>query len=347
MNSDSIKNVLTNLGYKLLDCGNHWRTSALYRGGSNPTALCVYKDSGTWIDYVNNSNALPLKTLVSATINSNDDKDIKKAMGDFTAPSSPIKTSQKKSKHEKTYPDSCLDKLLPHYSFYKNKGISEEILQDLKGGLATQGSMYQRFVFPIYSKDSLIHGFSGRDMSKKPNKAKWKHMGSKTSWIYPYFVKSNGVSLTADSINEKGFVILVESIGDMIQLRESGIYNVLVSFGTSISSTLLCFLVGMNPKKIFISFNNDLDKEENRGEIGAVKSYLKLIKHFDPKKVCISLPTKNDFGDMTPEEVRSWINSLSHDFKDCSSIYNERIKYYLSKGSISNSTIPKKYLTIQ
>ena len=59
MSADNIKNVLSNLGYKLVDCGNHWRTSALYRGGNNPTALCVYKDSGTWIDYVNYSNALP------------------------------------------------------------------------------------------------------------------------------------------------------------------------------------------------------------------------------------------------------------------------------------------------
>ena len=138
-------------------------------------------------------------------------------MGDIKTSRSSTTLIDKKSKHEKIYPESCLSKLLPHYSFYKNKGISEDILRDLKGGLATEGSMYQRFVFPIYNKDFLIHGFSGRDMSNNPNKAKWKHMGSKTSWIYPYYVKSNGFSLTAESIKEKGFIILVESIGDMIQ----------------------------------------------------------------------------------------------------------------------------------
>lgn len=347
MSAENIKNILTNLGYKLVDCGNHWRTSALYRGGSNPTALCVYKDSGTWIDYVQNSNALPLKTLVAATINSNDDLDIKKAMGGIGVLPQKTDSLNTKNKHEKIYPESSLERLLPHYSFYKEKGISEQVLQELKAGLATQGSMYQRFVFPIYNKNFLIHGFSGRDMSGKPDRAKWKHMGSKTSWVYPYYVKSNGFSLTAESIKEKGFVILVESIGDMIQLRESGINNVIVSFGTSISSYLLCFLVGINPKKIFISFNNDSDKKENRGQIGAIKSYLKLIKHFDSKKVCISLPTKNDFGDMSSPEIHSWSSSLSYEFEDCSSIYNDLINQYISEGHISKSSVPKKYINIQ
>ena len=345
MSAENIKNALTNLGYKLVDCGNHWRTSALYRGGNNPTALCVYKDTGTWIDYVKNSNALPFKSLISATIKSHDDADISKIIGNESFTSSTSNNTSNKSKHEKIYPESSLSRLLPHYSFYKDKGISEDVLSSLKGGLATQGSMYQRFVFPIYNKDSLIHGFSGRDMTGK-KQSKWKHSGSKTSWIYPFFVKTNGISLTEESIKEKGFVILVESIGDMLQLRECGINNVIVSFGTSISSVLLCFLVGINPSKIFISFNNDLDKPENRGEIGALKSYLKLIKHFDKGKVCISLPSKNDFGDMSKSEIDSWTSSLSLDFEDCSSMYNDIISSYISSGNISKSSVPKKYISI-
>ena len=34
-----------------------------------------------------------------------------------------------------------------------------------KGGLATEGAMYQRFVFPIYNDEQKICGFSGRDMT--------------------------------------------------------------------------------------------------------------------------------------------------------------------------------------
>ena len=34
MTADKIKHILTNLGYKLSDFGNHWRTSALFTEGA-------------------------------------------------------------------------------------------------------------------------------------------------------------------------------------------------------------------------------------------------------------------------------------------------------------------------
>ena len=46
------RDVLEELGYKLVDCGDSWRTSAIYRGGDNPTAVKVYKNTGVWTDYV-------------------------------------------------------------------------------------------------------------------------------------------------------------------------------------------------------------------------------------------------------------------------------------------------------
>lgn len=64
MNSDEIKNSLEKLGYTLKDFGNHWRTKALYRGGDNPTAIKVYKNSGVWQDYVQGHSSMPLVKLV-------------------------------------------------------------------------------------------------------------------------------------------------------------------------------------------------------------------------------------------------------------------------------------------
>ena len=81
MTVQKIKSVLEELGYKLSDSGSHWRTSALYRGGSNPTALKIYKDSGVWVDYVEESKFLPLKSLVSATLQTNDSEVIKRVLG--------------------------------------------------------------------------------------------------------------------------------------------------------------------------------------------------------------------------------------------------------------------------
>ena len=121
MTSDKIKDILTNLGYKLTDCGNHWRTNALYRG-KNPTAVQVYKDSGVWVDYVKDSKALPLEYLVQTTLQTNDKEEIKKIVGgyDFSINRTEI-VERPKLTMEKTYPDSILNKLLPHYKFYNKK----------------------------------------------------------------------------------------------------------------------------------------------------------------------------------------------------------------------------------
>ena len=77
MNSDEIKNSLEKLGYTLKDFGNHWRTKALYRGGDNPTAIKIYKNSGVWQDYVQGDSSLPLVKLAELTLQTKDPKIIK------------------------------------------------------------------------------------------------------------------------------------------------------------------------------------------------------------------------------------------------------------------------------
>jgi len=52
MDNTNIEEVLTSLGYKLTDRGSYWQTSAVFRDGNNNTAIQIYKDSGVWKDYV-------------------------------------------------------------------------------------------------------------------------------------------------------------------------------------------------------------------------------------------------------------------------------------------------------
>lgn len=345
MTSDKIKNILSDLGYKLSDFGNHWRTNALYRGGKNPTALQIYKDSGVWVDYVKNSNHLPLESLIEATLQTNDPKIIKKVTGglDFTL-DRVHNIELPKLDMEKIYPESILNRLLPHYKFYNDKGISSEVLSYLRSGLATEGAMYQRYVFPIYNSDSCIHGFSGRNMSKTSvDRPKWKHMGKKSTWIYPYYV--NGANNEVQqSIEEKDYVILVESIGDLLSLHEAGIKNVLVTFGTSLSSSMICFLVSLSCKKIVLSLNNDSDKSTNRGFVGALKSYLKLLNYFSKNSITIHLPTKNDFGDMSLSSIGDWLQALESNLNsNKSNCYKDKILSYIDSGEISKSLYKKKF----
>ena len=77
-NNLDVKSVLEDMGYKLVDCGDSWRTSAIYRGGDNPTAVKVYKNTGVWTDYVHDNKSMPLAALIQKTLNTNDPKILNK-----------------------------------------------------------------------------------------------------------------------------------------------------------------------------------------------------------------------------------------------------------------------------
>ena len=311
ISSPKIKSILEELGYQLSDKGSYWQCAALYRNGDNKTAVQIYKDTGAWKDYVANTPFMPFKQLLVLTLNSNDPKDLEKYL---SKDESFFLTENAREKNEKLYmediyPEESLKKLLPHYKFYNNRGISDSILKQLKGGYATKNQMYQRFVFPIYNEYGQIHGFSGRDMSGKEGRPKWKHIGKKNNWVYPAYVKQDkGIFL--DDIKED-YVIIVESIGDCLNLIENGFRNVLVSFGLDISSKLLCAIVRFSFKKVILSFNNDSQSSENRGMNAAIKNYLKLLNYFDANDVKICLPTKNDFGEMGKDDFIKWKKKLT------------------------------------
>jgi hypothetical protein len=73
-----LKNSLESLGYNLRECGSFWRSSAIYRGGDNATALKIYKNSGVWTDFADGDKSYPIKRLISLTLNTKDDSVIDK-----------------------------------------------------------------------------------------------------------------------------------------------------------------------------------------------------------------------------------------------------------------------------
>jgi hypothetical protein len=306
MTSEKIKQSLIDLGYKLLDRGSYWQTNAIFRNGDNKTAIQIYKDTGVWKDYVQGSQFSPFQRLVEITLGTNDSNEVKKYLEEELDSFYTRKASEEKIEMEEIYPPDCLDKLLPHYKFYNDKGISDETLKFFKGGYATTGQLNKRFVFPIYNEHKQIHGFSGRDMIKAENRPKWKHIGKKKNWVYPLHVDES----TRESINNSKQVILVESIGDLLNLREFGLTNCLVTFGLDLSPKLICALVALAPGRVIFSFNNDSNKNSNRGLEACMKNYLKLLTYFEPDKLAICLPTANDFGDMNEDDFKTWKKKL-------------------------------------
>lgn len=328
IDKEKIESILIDLGYTLDDRGDYWQTSAVYRGGDNRTAVQIYKDSGVWKDYVQETGFLPFKALVEKSCEGATKEEldsILKGLGD--KPSS-------KPKHEpietdEIFKEKDLEKLLPHYSFYNKKGISDSTLKKLKGGLSTRGQMYQRFIFPIYNEYRQIIGFAGRDMINKEGRPKWKHIGKKTKWVYPL----HNLSTNNEPKWNNAEIVLVESIGDFLSIYENTKLKCLTTFGLDVSPALISALISLSPKLIIISTNNDESSPENRGLNAAIKNYLKLLEFFDPDKIKICLPTQNDFGDMSTEDYNTWEaklgniklkNQCKYIFKKAKELYKEK-----------------------
>ena len=311
------RELLEPLGFRLRDCGAYWQANAAFRGGDNPTAIQIYKDTGVWRDYVNGGTPLPFKLLLEKMGVTNPET--------YVSTVNVVKQEDEEArvKIPKLYDQSCLSRLLPHYSFYNKRGILDSTLELYRSGMAVGGKMYQRYVFPVFNESGKIQGFSGRDMSNK-DRAKWKHLGQKKNWLYPFFMRDKDGKSTMDDkcVDFSKECFIIESNGDSLSMSQNGLKNHFVAFGAKLSSTLIAKLISLNPKNIFLSFNNDSDKQY-AGLIGAFSAANALSDHFSKKRIHIVLPDENDFGEMkTPESYKSFLEkkNLSKGWEDIVSL---------------------------
>jgi len=301
MDQVNVYQILTDLGYKLKDCGKEYRTRPLYRDSDNDTVLKIYKDTGHWFDFKENISG-DFSSLVGMTLKLEDPSKAKEWLKDknFTF-HQPKEISKPLLKSTKKFDLDLLSNLENNHSYWNKRDINNETLSQFKGGVGKAGKMKNRYVFPIFDIKNNIIGFSGRDITNL-SKIKWKHLGEKNDFVYPLFLNS-------EEIETQKEVILIESIGDMLSLYQVGIKNTLVTFGTSLSLGILNYLLKIDIKKIYISLNNDSNKN-NAGNIGAEKTYSRLKRYFDDKQLKIALPNKKDFGEMNKEEILQWKNNL-------------------------------------
>jgi len=299
-----IENSLNELGFKLSDKGSYWQTYAIWRNGDNPTAIQIYKNSGVWRDFVNDTGHQPFARLVGNVLGTRDPKRIQKYVNAEQKEANFIEECDNRVtiKMDQIYELDWLDKLLPHHKFYLDKGISLQTLKLYRGGYATSGKMFGRYTFPIFQdkhSDKIV-GFTGRSLryNKDSNFPKWKHIGQRRNWLYPIYLPTDKGYIFKESIESSGEVIIVESVGDSLALTENGILNHAVTFGLGVSSKLICELVSLNPSKIIISYNNDSDKPVNIGLDSSIRDFLKLTEFFNLEKLMIKLPIDNDFSDM-------------------------------------------------
>jgi len=291
--------VLTDLGYKLKDHGKEYRARPLYRDSDNDTVLKIEKNSGNWFDFKQNISG-DLNSLVKMTLKLDGVDEAKQWLKNKNFISQAITNVEKPLiKSSKNFDISILDRLENRHDYWINRNIPQETISQFKGGVAQAGKMKNRYVFPIFNLKNNIIGFSGRDVTNI-SKIKWKHLGEKSDFLYPLFLNDM-------YIKTKKEIILVESIGDMLNLWQNGVKNVLVTFGTSLSLSILNYCLKIDVQKIYISLNDD-SKNNSAGNIGANKTKARLKRYFDEKQLIIKFPLKKDFGEMSSQEIQEWIN---------------------------------------
>lgn len=301
MEQVNVYQILTDLGYKLKDYGKEFRAKPLYRESDNDTVLKIYKDTGHWFDFKENISG-DFNSLIKMTLKLEDPEKAKEWLVNKNfAFHQPQQYTKPLLKSEKKFDTDLLNNLENNNSYWNQRGINTDTLLQFQGGVGKAGKMKNRYVFPIFNTNNNIIGFSGRDITNL-SKIKWKHLGEKNDFLYPLFLNS-------ELIQTQKEIILVESIGDMLSLWQADIKNVLVTFGTTVSLSILNYCLKIDPRKIYISLNNDSNKN-NAGNIGAEKALSRLKRYFDDKQLQIALPAKKDFGEMTKEEILQWKTNL-------------------------------------
>lgn len=307
--SEVVRNALEEMGYSLIDNGREYRARPLYRDSDNDHVLRIWKDSGKWVDFKENKSG-SLEDLIKITLNLNSISEAKEWISTRSRyeEDSEFKRPKAIISQTKIFNKSLLLKLRNDHSYWESRNISKATVKPFQGGVATTGKMYNRYTFPIFNGRDDIIGFAGRDIS--PNlsdkRPKWKLIGNKKEWAYPF-------KLNYKELKSKKEVILVESIGDMLALRENGITNAVVSFGLSLSDKILFSLISINPSKIIIAFNND-DLKSSAGNLAADAVEKKLLQYFDKSQILIKLPEDNkDFGEMNisnPDDIKKWYKTI-------------------------------------
>ena len=288
-----VKDILVNIGYTLFDSGKEYRTKPLYRDSSSNNVLCIKKDSGRWVDFKENRFG-NLEELVQITLKLKDLNEAKSYISNNFQLRIP-KPEKDRLKAPTIFNKEDLRHVIPDYSYWKDRGVPSETLQLFESGIMRGGKMKDRYVFPVFDKMNRLVGVAGRDITGK-QQMKWKLLGEKSSWAYPLKYNLNFL------LSERE-VFLVESIGDMLAMWEAGIKNCIVTFGLAITPKVKQVLMLTDPKKIYISFNND---ENQAGNAAAKKAHNNLCRQFDASQLEVKLPSKNDFGCMSKGEILKW-----------------------------------------
>jgi len=201
--------------------------------------------------------------------------------------------------------------------YYISRNYSAEILTKYDVGLCDNPSkpMHNRVVVPIYdNKYEYMVGCTGRSIFEKCSQCSSYHNPSNDcptdehKWLFPKWKHSADLKsqnylynfwFAKDHIYDTGVAIIVESPGNVWRLEENGIHNSVGLFGSSLSDRQKILLDSSGAMTLIVLTDND----------DAGKKAAEQIKNKCQNTYRIFVPTisKNDVGDMSPQEITTEI----------------------------------------
>jgi len=147
----------------------------------------------------------------------------------------------------------ALSSFLIKNGFQKSEIVSSGLAIENEGG-----QLYDRFrarlMFPIFSPNGQIVGFSGRVLLENEKEA--KYINTPQTIIYDKSKELYGFYQAKTALKEKGEAIIVEGNIDVILSHQAGVTNTVATCGTALTGLHLS-LLSRSIKKIILSFDND------------------------------------------------------------------------------------------
>lgn len=201
--------------------------------------------------------------------------------------------------------------------YYLERNYTPEILKKYDIGLCKNidKPMHNRVVVPIYDSEyKYMIGCSGRSIFEKCSECSCFHNPSQACpdeanrWLFPKWKHSADFKsqnhlynfwFAKEHIYETGIAIIVESPGNVWRLEENNIHNSVGIFGSSLSDRQKIILDSSGAMALIILTDND--------EAGKKAAEQIKIKCENTYRIFIPKISKNDVGDMTPEEINTQI----------------------------------------
>lgn len=151
------------------------------------------------------------------------------------------------------YADSSWDSL---YLFLKAQGVSDGKMLEL--GLISKGrnGYYDKFrsrvIFPIIDAREKVIGFGGRIVGE----GEPKYLNSQESDVFKKKYNLYGLNLTGAEVRKQDSIILVEGYMDVVSLYQAGVRNVSASLGTALTESQVK-LIKRYTRNVILSYDAD------------------------------------------------------------------------------------------